>query len=202
MKCIEKDTIITQEIIIKKSKFIGYLKYVSSENEAKQFIEHIKAKHSDANHNCSAYILDLVKKKDDDGEPTSTAGQPILDVLEYNNINNICAVVTRYFGGIKLGSGGLVRAYSKATLTTLDCAKLVALEKGYKIKLIFNYTNVKVIDHFLKNKNISINEKQFSHKVIYEFEILESNFDLIKEQLNAIDHTMELSNIGSTYIGV
>ena len=105
------------ENVISKSRFIAYIKPVSTENEAKAFIDEIKIKHKDATHNCSAYTVGPemnIQKANDDGEPSGTAGIPMLEILKKLEIHNVCVVVTRYFGGIKLGAGGLIRAYSGA----------------------------------------------------------------------------------------
>src|SRR5690606_36119864 len=105
----------SHEIIIQKSRFIGYVERVNTENEANEFIQKIKKQHYNATHNCSAYIIgdhDQIQKANDDGEPSGTAGIPMLEVLKRLNLKNTAVVVTRYFGGIKLGAGGLIRAYS------------------------------------------------------------------------------------------
>src|SRR5690625_2416674 len=124
------------EVIINKSRFIGYIKRTETEEEAKAFIAEIKAKHKDATHNCSAYIIGasaLIQKADDDGEPSGTAGVPILEVLKRELMYNVTVVVTRYFGGIKLGAGGLIRAYSGAASEVVQSAGKVyevAMEIG------------------------------------------------------------------------
>src|SRR5699024_745979 len=108
----------SHEILIQKSRFIGYVERVTTEEEAQSFIQKIKKKHHDATHNCSAYIIgdrDQIQKANDDGEPGGTAGIPMLEVLKRMSLKNCAVVVTRYFGGIKLGAGGLIRAYSTTT---------------------------------------------------------------------------------------
>ncbi|MDF2815643.1 MAG: impact family protein, partial [Paenibacillus sp.] len=110
------------EIVIKKSRFIGHVMPVESEDEAVAFIERIKKEHWSASHNCSAYLIgdkDQFQKASDDGEPSGTAGKPILEVMKHQQMKNVVVVVTRYFGGIMLGAGGLVRAYTDATVEGL-----------------------------------------------------------------------------------
>lgn len=105
----------SEEVIIQKSRFIGYVRRCETEEEAHSFIQEIKKKHNDANHNCSAYMIgehDLIQKANDDGEPSGTAGVPMLEVLKRKGLKDTAVVVTRYFGGTKLGAGGLIRAYS------------------------------------------------------------------------------------------
>ncbi|MGL5207238.1 MAG: YigZ family protein, partial [Acidaminococcaceae bacterium] len=113
------------EIVIDKSRFICTLKKVATEEEAQEFIKEIKKKYWDATHNCSAYIVGetgMAQRSSDDGEPSGTAGLPMLEVLRKNHLHNVAAVVTRYFGGIKLGAGGLVRAYTNSVATAIEGA--------------------------------------------------------------------------------
>ena len=145
------------EIIIKNSRFICYLYKIKNINDINTILNELK----DATHHCYAYIIDNIKKSSDDGEPGGTAGIPILKVLENNNLNNILAVVIRYFGGIKLGAGGLVRAYTKSVTNTLEQDNIVSLEEGYNIDIEFNYNQIKEIDYLLKD--ITINNKIFSY---------------------------------------
>ncbi len=126
------------EQVIQKSRFIGYVKRVESEEEAKAFIQEIKKKHADANHNCSAYMIgehDQIQKANDDGEPSGTAGVPILEVLKKRELKDTVVVITRYFGGVKLGAGGLIRAYASTTTLALNTTGIVnrILMKEFKI---------------------------------------------------------------------
>ena len=116
----------SSEIIIKKSRFIGHAKPVESEEEAIQFIEAIKKEHRSATHNCSAYVIgerDQIQKQSDDGEPSGTAGKPILEVIKHQGLKNTVVVVTRYFGGIMLGAGGLIRAYTDGAVAGIEAGK-------------------------------------------------------------------------------
>ena len=125
----------------------------------------IKEKYPKATHYCYAYIYNDIKKSSDDGEPSNTAGSPMLNVLEKENLNNILAVTVRYFGGIKLGAGGLIRAYTKSLTESLKEAEFINLIKGYKIKLIFDYNNEKQINYILGNSKII--EKEYDEKITY-----------------------------------
>ena len=123
----------SKEIVIKKSRFIGYGKPVESEAEAAAFIEAIKKKHWDATHNCSAYVIgerDEIQKQSDDGEPSGTAGKPILEVIKAQGLKNTVIVVTRYFGGIMLGAGGLIRAYTDGAVAAIEAAEAVRIEEA------------------------------------------------------------------------
>jgi uncharacterized YigZ family protein len=182
MKSIKNN--IDNTIIINKSKFICYLIKINNIDDINNNLEKIKNKYKDATHHCYAYILDNIKRFNDDKEPSGTAGIPILNVLENNDLNHILCIVIRYFGGIKLGAGGLVRAYTKSVTETLLNSDIIDLKKGYRITIEFNYDDTKKIDNLLKNVNI-IN-KIFDDKITYTFDINENEFELIKNSLNII----------------
>ncbi|WP_426355417.1 YigZ family protein [Exiguobacterium sp. R-39] len=131
------------EIIIQKSRFITYLARATSEEEAQRFIADLKKKHSDANHNCSAYIIgerNEIQKANDDGEPSGTAGVPMLEVLKKRNLRNTVVVVTRYFGGIKLGGGGLIRAYGSSVSEGLNAVGIVERIAHDLVEITVDYT--------------------------------------------------------------
>ena len=176
MQTIKNNT--QNEIIIKNSKFICYQYKVKDLDEIYNILNNIKEEHKDATHHCYAYILDNIKKSSDDGEPGGTAGIPILKVLENNNLNYILAIVVRYFGGIKLGAGGLVRAYTKSVTSTLTEDNIVELLQGYNIDIEFNYNQVKEIDYLLKN--ITINKKEFNTNIKYNIDIPLDFLEIIK----------------------
>ena len=168
---------IENELIIKNSKFIGII-IPLEKNNYKEYLEEIKKKYPKATHYCYGLIYDNEKLSSDDGEPSSTAGLPILNVLEKEELNHILVVVVRYFGGIKLGAGGLVRAYTKATTECLKKAIINELEKGYLLRIDFNYEDEKNINYLLNNSNII--EKSYQEKITYIIEVNE----ITKEKLN------------------
>lgn len=178
MYSIDKKT--TSLIEINKSKFYGILIPINSIEEVNKIINLTKSEYKDATHYCYAYILDNTKRFNDDGEPGGTAGMPILNVLETNNLNHVLAIVVRYFGGIKLGAGGLVRAYTNSITTTLNNSSIIELIKGYRLKIIFEYNNSKQIDYILKSYNIV--DKTYDKNIEYIIEIPYD--DDIKDMLN------------------
>lgn len=149
---------------IKKSKFLSFIYKVSYLEEIDIILSNLKKEYSDATHICYAYIIGNTQKSSDDGEPGGTAGIPILQVLQKNNLNYVLAVVVRYFGGIKLGAGGLVRAYTKATREVIKGATKVQLIPGYKIKIISSYGNQKRNDYILKDYEYT---KDYHSEIIY-----------------------------------
>ncbi|MBF2562031.1 YigZ family protein [Listeria welshimeri] len=158
------------EIIIEKSRFICHIMRVTTESEAQTFIQTIKKEHRDATHNCSAYIIgenDQFQKAHDDGEPSGTAGVPMLEVLKKKKLKNIAVVVTRYFGGTKLGAGGLVRAYGSAVSETIQTIGIVECTLATIIKCSFAYSLVGKIENALEQKNYQINDKEFTDKVVF-----------------------------------
>ena len=163
MYVIEKDC--ENEIIIKNSRFITILIKINGKDKVNSFLQDIKIKYPKATHYCYGYIINDYKKSSDDGEPSGTAGIPILNVLEKENITNILAIVVRYFGGIKLGAGGLVRAYSKAVREAIKNSNLIELANGKKIEINFNYSDEKNINYILKEEQII--KKDYSDKVTY-----------------------------------
>lgn len=173
---------MTSEYIINKSRFITKLIKVNDVLEIDKKVDEIKNEYKDATHYCYAFIIGNVKRFNDDGEPSGTAGMPILNVLESNNLNYILCVVIRYFGGIKLGAGGLVRAYTKGVTNTLEECEIISLIEGLEIDIYFNYDQTKDVDYFLKNTKI-IN-KEFNEKIKYVIQIISNNKD---EYLNYFD---------------
>lgn len=183
-KTIKHDS--CEEIVEKKSRFIANLIYVENEEQAQDKIKEIKKKYYDARHNCYAYRViegdSILRRSSDDGEPSGTAGAPMLNILEKNNIVNVLVVVTRYFGGILLGTGGLVKAYSEATLKSIDSNELIEKELGFEIKISSSYTDVQKIEYFLKTNNISILNKEFLDNVIIFAEISKEDYKKITEE--------------------
>ena len=170
------------EEIVKKSKFISFLYFVKSIDEVNNYLNELKAKYKDASHICYAYIVDNNVKYNDDKEPSKTAGFPILNVLKNNDLNYVLAVVVRYFGGIKLGSGNLLRTYLNVTNENLKKTGI----KEYKLKkeyiIICNYDNVNYVNNVLKDEDIV--NKTFDNFITYEILIDNENIIKIKDLLN------------------
>jgi uncharacterized YigZ family protein len=156
------------EIVIKKSRFIGHVMPVESEDEAVAFIERIKKEHWSASHNCSAYLIgdkDQFQKASDDGEPSGTAGKPILEVMKHQQMKNVVVVVTRYFGGIMLGAGGLVRAYTDATVEGLASGEPIYRVLHQEVLVAVDYTWLGKIENELRNRQMLMGDTQFTDKV-------------------------------------
>lgn len=153
-KIIIKDGI--GEIVEKKSRFIANARAVSSEEEAVEFINAIKKKNWDARHNCMAYVVNDIQRFSDDGEPQGTAGKPILDVITGRELSNVVIVVTRYFGGILLGTGGLVRAYQRAAIEALDNAIIAEKKSGKKFSIETDYNGLGKIQYIASSEEINI----------------------------------------------
>ncbi|GAA0337099.1 YigZ family protein [Oceanobacillus sp. FSL W7-1293] len=146
----------TDEIIIQKSRFIANVKRVESEEEAQEFIQSIKKEHRDATHNCSAYIIgetDYIQKANDDGEPSGTAGVPMLEVLKKKGLKDTAVVVTRYFGGIKLGAGGLIRAYGSATTQGIQTTGIVRRELMQGVSVTVEYTLLGKLENEIRQQS-------------------------------------------------
>lgn len=181
MKSIQTE--ITSEIIINKSRFITILTNINDIDKVKEKLEEIKKKYKDATHYCYAYIINNHEKCSDNGEPSGTAGMPILNVLKQNDLTNILCVVIRYFGGIKLGAGGLIRAYSTSASEALNKAIITNLVNGYNITIEFSYDNLKQIDYLLKNIDI---KKDYQTNITYNFNITETKFNQIENELTKL----------------
>lgn len=156
------------EIIIQKSRFLTFVDRAETEQEAQDFINNIKQLHRDATHNCSAYIIgehDNIQKANDDGEPSGTAGVPMLEVLKKQGLKDTVVVVTRYFGGIKLGGGGLIRAYGKATTEGIDAAKVVERKLHHLMKIQVDYTWLGKVENEIRNSNYPLKEINYAETV-------------------------------------
>lgn len=170
---LEKNT--TAEIIEKKSRFIANLFYVETPQEAENKIKQIKKKYYDAKHNCFAYITlngnEIQKKCSDDGEPSGTAGAPMLEILEKQSIYNVVVIVTRYFGGILLGTGGLVRAYSDSLKETIKKSTLVEQEPGYEAEIKLPYADFEKFKYYCNKNNINIINSEYLDFIICKIEV-------------------------------
>ncbi|HHW69354.1 MAG TPA: YigZ family protein [Tenericutes bacterium] len=187
MKTIKENT--TNDIIIKNSRFITKLVKVNNIDDIDKALNDLKEEYRGATHYCYAYIIGNIKRFNDDGEPGGTAGMPILNVLEKNNLNNILCVVIRYFGGIKLGAGGLVRAYTKSVTEALKTCETNKLVKAMKIDIEFTHDKIKLVDTIVNA--VEIENKVFDLKVKYSIVIENNKIDNILNNLtnNNIDIT-------------
>ena len=160
---------VSAELVEKKSKFIANLFYIESREEAEDIIKMQKKKYYDARHNCYAFRVlgedGIIEKSSDDGEPSGTAGAPMLNILSKMEITNILVIVTRYFGGILLGTGGLVKAYSNSTKLALEKAEISMLEEGFVYKLELNYSDLENFKYFMKNNEIKILKEEYFENV-------------------------------------
>lgn len=166
MKTIKKA--VQSEINVKKSQFICSLVPTRTKKESKEVIQKLNQQYADATHNCTAYIASDGEGFDDDGEPGGTAGKPMINVLRKNELHNVTAVVTRYFGGIKLGAGGLVRAYSKSVMEAIGEAEILEIEEYEVYTITFEYSEIKTADTEVRNNSLEVIDKDYSDKVSYD----------------------------------
>ena len=175
----EAEAIVTE----KKSKFIGNVFYVESSDEAERLIEEIRKRYYSARHTCFAYRIvsksGIIEKQSDDGEPTGTAGMPILNILSKRNLCNVLVVVTRYFGGILLGTGGLVRAYSESATNAIERAKEIEKEDGYIAEVIIEYDKQKEFEYICDKNKVDIISKEYTDKIKILIEISKKKYSEI-----------------------
>lgn len=189
MKVILENT--TAEIVEKKSRFIANIFYVENADEAEQKLAEIRKKYYDAKHNCFAYIIGIngeQVKSSDDGEPQGTAGHPMLDILKGNEITNCIAIVTRYFGGTLLGTGGLVRAYNDSLKAAISLAKLSEIRTAYEVQFDLNYDDYGKVEKLIQNYNSSEEkiyslEKTFEDVVKLRYLVSKEVFDSFKNEI-------------------
>ena len=171
------------EIVEKKSKFIAHLFSVENVEEAENIIKETKKKYYDARHNCIAYrIVDkskVIEKASDDGEPSGTAGGPMLNILQKNNLANILVIVTRYFGGILLGTGGLVRAYSDSLIKAIELSAKVEKCLGIELNVYIKYTYFETFKHYCKKNNINIVDYQYLENIVCKIQVT----NIMKEKI-------------------
>ena len=188
-KTIKEDGQVQEEI--KKSRFICHAKRVYSEEEARDFITAIKKEHYKATHNCSAFIIgerSEIKRTSDDGEPSGTAGIPMLGVLENHNLTNVCVVVTRYFGGIKLGAGGLIRAYAGSVALAVKEIGIIEIKEQAGIAIQMSYTQYQEYSNFLKEHDLMELETNFTEQVDTMIYVDEEEKENIKAALVEFFH--------------
>lgn len=184
-----------KELIINKSKFISKTYFINSKEDALKILDNLNSEYKDATHICYAYRVDNTIKYSDDGEPNNTAGLPIYNVIDKNNLNHVLIVVIRYFGGIKLGAGGLTRAYSNSASLVIN-DNITELIEGYLININLDYNYIKDVEYILKD--IKIQSKNFDEDITITFTLPIEKLDVIKEMLkNCIK---EFNIINKTYI--
>ncbi len=193
MLMIEKNE--KNEIIINKSKFINYLFIINDLIDVEKYLNEIKNKHKDATHYCYAYIIDNIKRFNDDSEPSGTAGMPILNVLESNNLNHILAITVRYFGGIKLGAGGLLRAYTKSVTENLKNANICEYIDGLSFDISFSY---ELKDIFESNLTEYIQKKYYNNSINYNLCMDTETFNNLKALFDK--HNVKIKNLKSIKI--
>lgn len=185
------DQNIEAEIVEKKSKFIANVFYVESVEEAEEYIRKIKKEHKLARHNCYAFSIfsreGITDRFSDDGEPSGTAGAPMLNIISSKKITNILVVVTRYFGGILLGTGGLVRAYTGAFQEALDKVNIIEKELGKFVKFIVSYQDLEKFKYYLKQNDIDIVNSNFTENVEIEVDITEKKLEELELRLNDLN---------------
>lgn len=179
---------VTAEIVEKKSKFIANIFYVQSIDEADEIIKQNKKKFYDARHNCYAYCIStpdgIIKRSSDDGEPSGTAGAPMLNILEKNELCNILLIVTRYFGGILLGTGGLVRAYSDASLKALEIAEFAIEENGMELQVEIQYQDLDGFKYYCRKNGISIINIEYDKNIKCIIEVNEQEKQFIIDNVD------------------
>lgn len=186
----------------KKSEFIGYIAPVRTNDEAVEFINKIKSMHRKARHNVYAYILrnDNITRYSDDGEPQGTAGMPVLDVLQKRGLTDVCMVVTRYFGGILLGGGGLVRAYSHTASITCDSADIMDMRLCHRLKISADYSMYGKISYILPNFDTITVNSDFGSNVVLEILVMSDKLQpLLKELTEITNGSAEVTDSGELY---
>ena len=177
------------ENVINKSRFIAHIRPVQNEEEAKAFINEIKSSHKDATHNCSAYTVGPemnIQKANDDGEPSGTAGVPMLEILKKLEIHDACVVVTRYFGGIKLGGGGLIRAYSGAVRDVIYDIGRVELREAIPVTVTISYDLTGKFEYELASTPYMLRNQFYTDKVSYQIDVVKEDYDEFIQFLNRI----------------
>ena len=194
------------EIIEKKSRFIADVEWIESEEDAAAFVERVRKKYWDARHHCSAYVLgdkNQISRCSDDGEPSGTAGRPILDVLIGSGVHNACIVVTRYFGGVLLGTGGLVRAYGRAAKEGLDQSVILEQIPGRKIQINCDYNSIGKIQYIAGKRGYQALDSEYSDTVQLTYLIPEEEADrFCAEITEATNGKAKLESLGSLRYGI
>lgn len=178
------------EFVEKKSRFIGYVKPVKTQEEATNFINSIKSKHWDATHNVSAFVLreNNIQRSSDDGEPSGTAGVPTLDVLLKENLVDVCVVVTRYFGGTLLGAGGLIRAYSHSSKIAVEAGHIITMAPCKVLSVSVDYNFYDRLNILLSEFNANIENSEFTDNVTITFSVRENTVLLLQDKLTQLSN--------------
>ena len=177
------------EFIINKSRFIGYAAPCETEEEALAFLKRIREKHRDATHNCYAYIIGQnagIMRYSDDGEPGGTAGMPIIEVMKAQGVVNACVVVTRYFGGVLLGAGGLVRAYTQGCVVALKAAEVVTMEPSCRVLYEVAYPLWDRVQHLLKSLPVKLEDTEFAASVTFRLLMRSQDRDQVTAELTRL----------------
>lgn len=192
----------SDSFIEKKSEFIGYIAPVKTNDEAVAFINQIKAMHRKARHNVYAYILreDNISRYSDDGEPQGTAGVPVLEVLQKRGLTDVCLVVTRYFGGILLGGGGLLRAYSHAASIACDTAHIMDMRLCHRLTIKTDYNLYGKINYILPNFDVITVNSDFADAVTLEILVMSEKLDSLRNELTEVTNNLaEVTDLGELY---
>lgn len=196
----------SHEIVINKSRFITHMKRTTTEEEAQSFIEAIKKEHWNATHNCSAYLIgenDDIQKANDDGEPSGTAGIPMLEVLKKRQLKDTCAVVTRYFGGIKLGAGGLIRAYGNAVNETIDVIGVVERQLIQIVHVTVDYHWLGKVENELRNSSYLLQDTMYEENVTFSVGIpIKKTDSFVQWITNITNGQLQINKKETTYIEV
>lgn len=191
------------EHVIEKSKFITYTTPVKTEEEAASFISKIKKQNYNATHNVSAYVIGAksdIKRYSDDGEPSGTAGMPALDTLLKKGITNTCVVITRYFGGIKLGTGGLVKAYTESTKIGVEASQLIEFRELMKYKITSSYDLFSKVQYKLQNSPVYIKEIEYMENVSINIYFEEEHKKILEELIDLTASNIELEELPNEYV--
>ncbi|MGL5256993.1 MAG: YigZ family protein [Proteocatella sp.] len=191
------------EHVIEKSRFITYTMPVKTEEEAIAFIAKIKKQNYNATHNVSAYVIGEksdIKRYSDDGEPSGTAGMPALDTLLKKGITNICVVITRYFGGIKLGTGGLVKAYTESTKLGVEASQLIEFRELMKYKIVSSYDLFSKVQYKLQNSPVHIADIEYMENVSIQIYFEEEDKKIIEELIDLTASNIEIEELPNEYV--
>lgn len=187
------------EIVEKKSKFIAHLFYVETKEQAEEYIKEINKKYHDARHNCYAYSIfseeGYINKFSDAGEPSGTAGAPMLGIITGKEITNVLVIVTRYFGGILLGTGGLVRAYSEATNSVIENSKIIKKDYGLEVSFETEYPELEKMKYYFRQNNIKIVDINYGEKIKIIVEITEEKLKKMEKNKNELNFKFDNQKI-------